>query len=280
MKVSLTPSMRSSAVRKEDVRDFWDADPCGTRYLSGADGFDAHARARYTLEPYIFDLAKFDTARGLKVLEIGVGMGADYQEWLKAGAVATGVDISAASINRARTRCEQSGLRPDLRVADAENLPFPDSTFDVVYSYGVMHHSPDTSRCITEAFRVLKPGGQARIMVYHHPSITGLMLWLRYGLLRRKSLREAVFDHLESPGTKTYTEDEALALFHDFGAVRMKVAFSPGDLLLNQPSARFQGWLYRMIWKCFPRGLVRAFGQHWGLFLMITAEKPRSSGSA
>jgi len=109
--------MSSSAVRKEDVRDFWNADPCGTRYLAGSGDFETHARARYALEPYIFDFAQFQSSRGLKVLEIGVGMGADYLEWLKAGALATGVDISAASIDRAMARCEQARLKPDLRVA-------------------------------------------------------------------------------------------------------------------------------------------------------------------
>jgi ubiquinone/menaquinone biosynthesis C-methylase UbiE len=266
--------MRSSAVRKEDVRDFWNADPCGTRYLAGSNDFDAHTHARYSLEPYIFDFAQFQNAGGLKVLEIGVGMGADYLEWLKAGALATGIDISAASIERAWARCERAGLKSNLRVADAEHLPFPDDAFDVVYSYGVMHHSPDTGRCISEAWRVLKPGGQARIMVYHHPSITGLMLWLRYGLFRGRSLRESVFDHLESPGTKTYTEAEACELFQGFKTVRTNIVFSPGDLLLNQPSQRFQGWLYRMIWKFFPRKIVRIVGRRWGLFLLITAEKP------
>jgi SAM-dependent methyltransferase len=266
--------MNFSAVRKEDVRDFWNADPCGTRYLAGTEDFASHARARYSLEPYIFDFAQFQCARGLEVLEIGVGMGADYLEWLKAGALATGVDISAASLDRARARCEQARLKPDLRVADAEHLPFSDNSFDVVYSYGVMHHSPDTSQCVEEAWRVLKPGGQARIMVYHHPSITGLMLWLRYGLFRRKSLRQTVFDHLESPGTKTYTEAEARRLFERFNNLHMKLVFSPGDLLLNQPSERFQGWFYRMTWKLFPRRLIRAVGQRWGLFLLITADKP------
>ena len=265
--------MNPITTQKEDVREFWNADPCGTRYLEGIEDFQAHAHARYELEPYIFDFAQFESARGKKVLEIGVGMGADYLEWLKAGAVATGVDLSAASIERARRRCQLAGFQPDLRVADAEHLPFADDSFDVVYSYGVMHHSPDTAQCVSEARRVLKPGGQARIMVYHHPSITGAMLWLRYGLMRGKSLRQSVFDHLESPGTKTYTRDEALRLMSGFSDVETRLVFSPGDLLLHQPSARFQSGFYRWVWKFFPRGLVRRFGRGWGLFLLITATK-------
>jgi ubiquinone/menaquinone biosynthesis C-methylase UbiE len=259
--------------QKNEVRAFWNSDPCGTRYLEGKDDFEAHARARYALEPFIFDFADFKSSRGLKVLEIGVGMGADYVEWLKAGAAATGVDFSSNSIARARQRCEQAGYPGDLQVADAEHLPFSDNSFDVVYSYGVMHHSPDTQQCVREAWRVLKGGGQARIMVYHHPSLTGLMLWLRYGFLRRKSLRQSVFDHLESPGTKTYAQTEAAALMEGFSNVKMQVVFSPGDLLLHQPSARFQSWFYRMVWKFYPRWLLRRFGQKWGLFLLITATK-------
>jgi SAM-dependent methyltransferase len=261
----------TSTVRKESVKDFWNADPCGTRYLDGTDGFEAHARARYTLEPYIFDFAQFQKARGLRVLEVGVGMGADYLEWLKAGALASGIDLSAISLERARQRCSLAGFQPDLRVADAEHLPFPENSFDVVYSYGVMHHSPDTPQCVREARRVLRPGGQALIMVYHHRSLTGAMLWLRYGIWHGKSLRQSVFDHLESPGTKTYTRAEALTLFDGFSDVKMELAFSPGDLLLHEPSARFQSAFYRAVWKMFPRGLVRRFGRRWGLFLLITA---------
>lgn len=265
--------INSSVARKEDVRDFWNADPCGSRYMQDKDDFEAHTRARYALEPYIFDFAKFSQARGLRVLEVGVGMGADYLEWLKAGASATGVDLSAMSVETARQRCTKAGYKADLRVADAEQLPFPDNSFDVVYSYGVMHHSPDTPRCIREARRVLKPGGEARIMMYQHPSITGVMLWLRYGLLRGKSLRQTVFDHLESPGTKTYTPSEARALFEGFEDIQTRVVFSPGDLLLNEPSSKFNSAFYRFIWKIFPRGLVRKFGKRWGLFLLICANK-------
>jgi len=266
--------MHLATPRKEEIRDFWNADPCGTRYLVGKDDLEAHARARYALEPYIFEFAQFQSARGLRVLEIGVGMGADYLEWLKAGAIASGVDLSSASIERAGQRCQQAGYQPDLRVADAEELPFSDNSFDVVYSYGVMHHSPNTQQCVREAWRVLRPGGHARIMVYHHPSITGAMLWLRYGVLRGKSLRQSVFEHLESPGTKTYSRSEVHDLFSAFTNVQTRLVFSPGDLLLHQPSPRFQSGFYKLVWKLFPRKMVRMFGKNWGLFLLISAEKP------
>ncbi len=273
---------------KEEVWRFWNAEPCGTRYLQPSAGslpqdcgrwlaehFKAHARARYALEPHIAEFAGFRSAAGKKVLEIGVGMGADYLEWLKAGAQATGIDIAPMSIARARGRCELAGYDhlADLRVADAENLPFADNSFDLVYSYGVMHHSPDTVRCIEEARRVLKPGGEARIMLYHHPSVTGLLLWLRYGIWRRKSLRQSVYDHLESPATKTYTRGEALDLMQGFRDIKLQLVFSPGDLLLHQPSIRFQAMAYRWLWRVYPRRLVRKLAGRWKLFLLVSATK-------
>ena len=272
----LLTDMATSRLRpelKESVREFWNAEPCGSRYLENQDNFEAHARARYRLEPHIPEFAGFASAKGMRVLEIGVGMGADYLEWLKAGAYATGVDLSSASLEKARRRCEMAGYRPDLRVADGENLPFPDSVFDVVYSYGVMHHSPNPEACVQEAWRVLKPGGQARIMLYHHPSLTGLMLWLRYGLGRGLSLRQSVYEHLESPGTKALTRAEASGLMRDFVDLKVRLVFSPGDLLINQPSARFCSGFYRLVWKLYPRFLVRRVAGRLGLFLLITGTK-------
>jgi len=268
------PEKPAATDLKTEVQRFWNAEPCGSRYMGSHVDFEAHARARYELEPYIRDFAGFAGAAGKRVLEIGVGMGADYLQWLKSGAMATGVDLSSASLERARQRCEMAGYKPDLHEGDAEHLPFPDNTFDIVYSYGVMHHSPDTAQCVNEARRVLKPGGALRIMIYHHPSLTGFMLWLRYGWLRGKSLRRSVYDHLESPGTNSYTEDETRALLAGFEQIELRQQFSPGDLLLNQPSARFQGVFYRLIWRMYPRSVVRALGSKLGLFLLISARKP------
>jgi ubiquinone/menaquinone biosynthesis C-methylase UbiE len=259
---------------KHQVRSFWDAEPCGARDLQGPASFENQAAARYNMEPHIPVFAGFAESRGLKVLEIGVGMGADYLEWLKAGAVPTGIDLTSAGVQMTSQRCRMAGYVPDVLQADAENLPFLPNGFDVVYSYGVMHHSPDTQGCLREAFRVLKPGGNLRLMLYHHPSLTGLMLWLRYGLLRGKSMRESVYYHLESPGTKCFTKAEMRKLLGDFSEVKLDVAFSPGDLLLNQPSQRFRPHIYRWIWKLYPRRTMRLLFHGWGLCLLVQATKP------
>jgi ubiquinone/menaquinone biosynthesis C-methylase UbiE len=267
------PMPRAAIQLKQEVADFWNAEPCGSRYLGTSEDLEAHARSRYELEPHISEFAGFADSKGKKVLEIGVGMGADYLEWLRHGAIATGIDLSQASLQMARRRCELAGLESDLRLSDAEHLPFPDSSFDIVYSYGVMHHSADPAQCLREAHRVLKPGGVLRVMLYHHPSLTGLMLWLRYGVIHGKSVRQSVYDHLESPGTRSFTGSELRNLMSGFDQIEMRQVFSPGDLLLHSPSSRFQNRFYRMVWAIYPRTLVQLLCGRLGLFLLVSARR-------
>ena len=147
---------------KQQVRDFWNQASCGEAlYLSDVDkaGYAAQAKARYELEPYILDFARFGDARGLRVLEIGVGLGADHQQFAEAGADLWGIDLTERAIEHTRQRLAVFGLTSHLAVGDAENLDFPEESFDRVYSWGVLHHSPDTPKAIAEVGRVLKRGG-------------------------------------------------------------------------------------------------------------------------
>lgn len=277
---STTGEPGSLAAGKEAVREFWQRESCGSRYLVGEDErqrLAEHARRRLELEPYIPEFAGFGSARGKKVLEIGVGLGADFVQWCRAGADATGVDLTPAAIEATQRRCELEDFHPALRVADAEALPFADGSFDIVYSWGALHHSPDTPRCVDEVWRVLKPGGTARIMIYGRPSWVAVMLWVRYALLRGRpwwSLYDVVFHHLESPGTKTYSDREARQLVSRFRDLRITRQLSPGDLLTNDPSEKYRSRIYGMIWWLYPRALVRALGNGMGLFCMIEATKP------
>jgi ubiquinone/menaquinone biosynthesis C-methylase UbiE len=148
---------------KQQVHDFWNRASCGEDlYLTGDDreAYAAQATARYQLEPYIRDLAQFETAKGLRVLEIGVGLGADHQCFAEAGAELYGIDLTERAVAHTRKRLALLALRSALSTGDAELLSFPNSSFDLVYSWGVLHHSPDTPRAISEVHRVLKRGGQ------------------------------------------------------------------------------------------------------------------------
>ncbi len=110
-----------------------------------------------------------------------------------------GVDLTERAVSIVQERLllrEVPGDRYELRQADAENLPFADERFDLVYSWGVLHHTPDTARAFREARRVLKPGGTLKAMIYHVPSWAGLLLSVRRGLLRGKpflSQRKAIY---------------------------------------------------------------------------------------
>jgi ubiquinone/menaquinone biosynthesis C-methylase UbiE len=260
------------------VQEFWNRQSCGEVYATGdslTERHDAQARARYALEPYIFDFARFADGRGKDVLEIGVGMGADHLEWAKASPRSlTGIDLTPRAIEHTRARIDAYGLQSTLECADAEHLPFADNSFDIVYSWGVLHHSPDTPRAITEVLRVLRPGGVGRIMIYHYWSITGYLLWLRYGLFAGRSLTDVYAKYLESPGTKAYTIDEAKHMFRDFTAVSARSQLSFGDLLQGAVGQRHESSLLRVAKRIWPRPLIRrAFARH-GLMLLVEARKP------
>ena len=141
-------------VNSRGVHDFWNASSCGEElYLRSRDksGYLAQSRRRYELEPFIPAFANAAETRDRDVLEIGVGLGADHQLFAEAGSRLTGIDLTERAIDHVRRRFEVFGLRSDLRVANAERLPFPDQSFDLVYSWGVLHHTPDTSRAVREA---------------------------------------------------------------------------------------------------------------------------------
>lgn len=267
------------AVEKRQVRDFWNEAACGEDlYLRSHDraGFLAHAKRRYELEPYILDFARFDSWRGKKVLEIGVGLGADHQRFAQAGADLYGLDLTERAVSSTRQRLELFDLTSCLQVGDAENLEFGEGVFDLVYSWGVLHHSPDTKRAVDEVWRVLKFGGAARIMIYNKYSLVGLMLWVRYGLLRFRPftrLSTIYASYLESPGTKAYSRKEAQQLVARFSNVNIQTVLTHGDLLESNAGQRHQGAYLDLARRIWPRWLIRHFFPRAGLFMLIEAEK-------
>lgn len=268
---------------KSEVENFWNAASCGeVAYARGADfqtQMKSQADARYQLEPYIYDFARFQDGRGKSVLEIGVGMGSDHQLWAEQQPQRLcGVDLTERAIEFTSNRLALSStLNSELRKADAENLPFPDRTFDIVYSWGVLHHTPDTQKAFAEAARVLRPGGVARIMIYHTWSLTGFMLWLRYGLARGKfpSMAEIYSEHLESPGTKAYTVKQAHELVRraGFAGADIRVQLGPGDLLQGGVGQRHQGRLLQIAKALWPRRLLQVLTPSLGLYLLIEARR-------
>ncbi len=272
--------MNDQVEGKEQVKEFWNEAACGEElYLKGdteKEAFTNQAAQRYTLEPYIINFADFANANGKKVLEIGVGLGADHQRFAEAGAILYGIDLTERAIANTEKRLQLFGLRSQLSTGDAEELAFENNMFDKVYSWGVIHHSPDTPKAVKEIYRVLKPGGEASVMIYHKKSMVGYMLWLRYALLKGKpfmSLKEVYDKYLESPGTKAYTVAEAKNMFATFTTVDIQTRLTHADLLSSSAGQRHKGLTLAVSRKLFPRSIIRKLLPGHGLFMLIKAVK-------
>lgn len=289
---------------KERVRDFWQAHPCGTKFTDAPEGsrlFFARVEAhRYAKEWHIPAAADFAASRGLRVLEIGCGLGTDGVQFARAGASYTGVDLTDAAVSLARRNFELQNLTGEFRTADAENLDFADDTFDLVYSHGVLHHTPDTERAVKEINRVLRPNGRAVVMLYHRDSYNyrvNISVLRRAGarllhneaglrvahLLTREpieSLREHAArikddersylssgeflsrntDGAGNPLTRVYSRTEARELFKDFAEVELATHF------LNKR------WL-PVVGSVLPRAVEARLAARWGWHLWIYARK-------
>lgn len=265
---------------KQEVYEFWNEASCGEEmYLKGENvkaAFEQQMKVRYTLEPYIIPFAGFSEAKGKKVLEIGVGLGADHQMFAQNGADLYGCDLTDRAVENTKQRLQIFGLSSQLRVADAENLPYDNEQFDVVYTWGVIHHSPNTEKAVSEIYRILKPGGSTRVMIYHKYSMVGFMLWARYGLMKLKpftSMKEIYAKYLESPGTKAYTVQEAKEMFSAFSDVSIEVVLTHGDLLASNVGQRHRGMMLTIAQKLYPRSIIRSLFPRKGLFMLIKATK-------
>jgi SAM-dependent methyltransferase len=288
---------------KERVRAFWQEHPCGSKFSDAQIGtrefFDRVEQHRYEKEWHIPAAAGFASARGLRVLEIGCGVGTDGLQFARAGATYTGVDLTAAAVDLARKNFDSAGVPGEFRVSDAENLDFAGDSFDIVYSHGVLHHTPDIEAAVREVHRVLKPGGRAIVMLYHRGSYNyriGIRVLRRAGagLLRSEggirivnrltgepvaSLREHAAslrnaegqfsgaellnqstDGAGNPLARVYSRREALELFKDFREVELRTYF------LNK---RF----IPVVGNLLPRSIESMLASRWGWHLWIYAKK-------
>lgn len=288
---------------KERVREFWQEHPCGTKFADAEPGsrrfFELVEAHRYEKEWHIPAAAGFAQTRDLDVLEIGCGLGTDGAQFAQAGARYTGIDLTDAAVDLARRRFELFNLPGLFCVADAERLDFQDASFDLVYSHGVLHHTPDTRAAVREIHRVLRPGGRAVVMLYHRDSYNyrvNISLLRRAGvhLLRwnsgvklvhaltgesEESLREhakqlhsdAAYlssneflsrntDGAGNPLARVYSRQQARELFKDFATVELRPHF------LNKR------WL-PVFGPFLPRSLEAKLAARWGWHLWIYATK-------
>ena len=223
--------------------------PVGTREF-----FDDLDEYRFDKLHYLPRLVNFAAYRGKALLEVGCGIGTDLVRFARGGAVVTGVDLSSTAIELAKKNLELHGVAAaDLRVANAEALPFHDASFDVVYGHGVVQYTADAPQLIRECHRVLKPGGEAIFMVYNRVS------WLN----ALSALMKVQLEHEDAPVLKKYSIGEFRALLAPFASVRLVPERFPVKSRLHK------GWkgvafntMFVGTFNALPRAWVRPLGWH------------------
>lgn len=257
---------------KQQVKDFWERSPCGAKdVVPRAEGslefFEAVEQMRFDGDDFMGDVVGFDRWKGKKVLEVGCGLGTDLLQFARGGAEVYGIDLTEKATMLTRKRLALYGLQGHICVGDCERLPFLSDSFDLVYSWGVIHHTPNSAAAAREIMRVCKPDGHILVMVYHRWSLVALQAWVFYGLLRGKPWRSAariIAEHLESPGTKVFTASEASALFDGLIDVRIRKLITRYDLRIGR----------RLF---LPRWVRSVAPSRWGWFMVITGAKAQGA---
>jgi SAM-dependent methyltransferase len=301
--MAATPLNREQ--KQREVEQFWDAKPCDSdtsqKELYSQDYFGEIEAYRYSLQSHIPVLLNSLCADGKRVLEIGTGTGTDARNIISLGGIYTGLNVDAGSSEMTRTALEVFGKSGEVWHASALKIPCADETFDIVYSFGVLHHIPAVENAVEEIRRVLKPGGLVVVMLYNRDSINyrleirhlrkwglallgapGLVSVLaRLGLPRVKLNRHLELrselgtmsdeewlsrntDGPDNPYSRVYDESDAEALFVEFEQVDQYVRYFD-----------YRHW--GVVGKLIPARLRNVMGNLWGWHRIVTARKPLKS---
>jgi SAM-dependent methyltransferase len=255
-----------------EIAKYWNANPCDVDTPAPVlEDFDRMVAERRRTHPYVESWADFARYRDQRILEIGIGAGLDFHRWAQVSQAAVGVDLTATAVRLTRAHLAARGLTADVREANAEALPFPSGSFDVVYSFGVLHHSENPAKAIQEAVRVVRPGGTVLLMLYQRSSWVTLRTWLEHPWL---SPTEALARHKESPGTRAYSVKEVSSM----------VGPACTSLTITPVLTTYDYWdtplsptpLKRALHAVWPRPFVRMCGDRFGWNLLIRGTKGNS----
>ena len=251
----------------DEVRTYWDARPCNVRHSRSEIGtrqyFDEVDARRYFVEPHIVPFAEFDRWAGKSVLEVGCGIGTDTIRFARAGATVTAIDVSGQSLDLARRRAEVYGLEDRIRfvLADAEHLDqvLEGEMYDLIYSFGVLHHTPDPAAALVQLRRLCSDGSELRIMLYARNSWKAAMI-------------DAGLDQPEAaagcPIATTYSAAEAEELLKDFRILEMRQ-----DHIFPFSIERYVNHEYQLEpwFEAMPEEMFRALKRSFGWHLLIRA---------
>jgi 2-polyprenyl-3-methyl-5-hydroxy-6-metoxy-1,4-benzoquinol methylase len=274
--------MHFDHVEVSQVRDYWNARPCNIRHSTAPVGteqyFDQVEARKYFVEPHIPLFAEFPKWAGKKVLEIGCGIGTDTINFARVGAQVTAVDLSEKSLEIARQRASVFGLVDRIRFhnGNAEQLTtfVPPEPFDLIYSFGVIHHTPHPERVLQELRNYAKPGTSVKIMVYHKHSYKVAWILFREGKGKFWDLDRLVANNSEAqtgcPVTYTYSRREARRLLERqrFAVESVKVEHVFPYRIPDYVQYRYvKEWYFRAM----PGPLFRSFERTFGWHLLISA---------
>jgi 2-polyprenyl-3-methyl-5-hydroxy-6-metoxy-1,4-benzoquinol methylase len=266
-----------------DVQRYWDARPCNIRHSAKPVGskeyFDEVEARKYLVEPHIPAFAEFERWNGKRVLEVGCGIGTDSINFARAGADLTAVELSGESLRIAAERAKVMGVADRIRFvqANAEELTsaLDDEPYDLVCSFGVIHHTPRPERALAEMRALMAPRGTLKLMIYHRHSWKVFWIVVAQGRGRFWKTDELVAEHSEaqtgSPVTFSYTRSEARELVESSG-------FRVDDLDVDHVFPyRIRDYVeYRYVkepyFRWMPDQLFRAFERRFGWHLLVTAE--------
>ena len=265
------------------VRDYWNARPCNIRHSTAPIGsreyFDQVEARKYFVEYHIPAFAEFEPWRGKKVLEIGCGLGTDTINFARAGAHVTTVDLSDKSMELARQRAAVFGLEDRIRFCpgNAEELSsfLPAEPYDLIYSFGVIHHTPHPDAVLEQLRRYTRPGSTLKVMVYHRRSYKVAWILLMEGKGQFWKLSEFVAKNSEAqtgcPVTYTYTRREGRELLERQG---FRVTDVQVEHIFPYRIADYVKYQYVKEWylRWMPQPLFRALERRWGWHLLLTAQ--------
>jgi ubiquinone/menaquinone biosynthesis C-methylase UbiE len=258
----------------DDVRNYWNRRPCNIRHSRAEVGtrqyFDEVEARKYFVEPHIPGFAEFSKWRGKKVLEIGCGLGTDSINFARAGAQVTVIDLSSESLALCRRRFEEYGLSATFYQGSAELLDeiVPVEQYDLVYSFGVIHHTPNPDRVVEKIKRYMGPQSELRLMVYSKWCWKTFWIVMRYGLGAFWKAEELVAVHSEAqtgcPVTYTYSfADMRSGLLKDFAIRSLSKDHVFPYVIEKYVKHEYQRvWYFRWMPESWFRRFERAFGWH------------------
>jgi len=275
-----------SASAIDQVRAYWNRRPCNIRHSTKPVGsreyFDEVEARKYFVEPHIPKFAEFERWRGKKVLEIGCGIGTDSINFARAGADVTVVDLSEESIELCRTRFKVFGLRANFYLGDAEHLSelVPVEKYDLIYSFGVIHHSPHPERVFEQLKAFCKPETELRVMLYSKWSWKVMWIILVYGKGAIWRSDELVARYSEaqtgSPVTFYYSARGVRDVMRDYDVTRIWK-----DHIFPYRIDKYVKYEYQWVWyfRWLPTPWFSWLERRLGWHTLITA-RPRSAQTA